>query len=472
MIKVDSIISKETEDTYKRMKWADPLAASLFAWDGGQSSLVVAIYGPWGSGKSSFKKLVEIALRKRDNDFIVKEFNPWMCHGIETMTESFFKVLDSAVAEQAGKDQQQVEKVKVQTRKELEGLKHAISRFPEAIKVAKGASKLAYMTAPVLALLFPDQAHNIFAASSTGLALQAIAENEEALEKDPLFKKDGVIDTFEEVSKASSEFLTKEKDGEEKQKESLAETNIRLQQLFKALPKKMLVAIDDIDRLTAREIRMLFQMLKANSDFPNLIFMLMCDRVYVEHCLAEVLPERLNELLPTGQRYMDKIVHFSFTLPAYSLEQIRIDSSSLYEFLASTVPGTDRKVFDETISFLGPYMLTPRNIIRYDSAVRLKVEFMRAGGFVIPHIRDLLILEGFRIFESGLHDQIAENEKGLLGSDPRSVTNELEKCVRENRKLLIRHLLQSLFPFPGQRNPNEPRRIYDQAVFNAYFFGI
>jgi predicted KAP-like P-loop ATPase len=50
------IVSKK-EDLLGRAKFAEQLAHDLQAWEG-RDSLVVAVYGSWGSGKTSLKNMV------------------------------------------------------------------------------------------------------------------------------------------------------------------------------------------------------------------------------------------------------------------------------------------------------------------------------------------------------------------------------------------------------------------------------
>ena len=46
-------------------------------WRNGKDSLVVSLYGDWGSGKSSLKEMVLEALKSHQNPPGLLEFNPW-----------------------------------------------------------------------------------------------------------------------------------------------------------------------------------------------------------------------------------------------------------------------------------------------------------------------------------------------------------------------------------------------------------
>jgi predicted KAP-like P-loop ATPase len=59
----------------------------------GHNSLVLAIYGAWGSGKSSIKNMILDALNQQNAKTITLEFNPWEWAGQEKVFEGFFSEL-------------------------------------------------------------------------------------------------------------------------------------------------------------------------------------------------------------------------------------------------------------------------------------------------------------------------------------------------------------------------------------------
>lgn len=78
-------------DLLGRSEFAESLALAIKGWTG-NDSLVIALYGPWGSGKSSIKNMALESLRKSKGEcpYIV-EFNPWQWAGQEQLAEAFFQ---------------------------------------------------------------------------------------------------------------------------------------------------------------------------------------------------------------------------------------------------------------------------------------------------------------------------------------------------------------------------------------------
>ncbi|MGK7929585.1 MAG: P-loop NTPase fold protein [Spirulina sp.] len=72
--------------------------------------------------------------------------------------------------------------------------------------------------------------------------------------------------------------------------------------------KRILVVIDDIDRLEPEEIRQLFRLLKAVANFPNTVYFLSFDKGVVIKNLEAI--QRVS-----GEDYLEKIVQVPFELP-------------------------------------------------------------------------------------------------------------------------------------------------------------
>jgi len=77
--------------------------------------------------------------------------------------------------------------------------------------------------------------------------------------------------------------------------------------LFEA-NNKIIIVIDDIDRLTNPQIREIFQLVKQVADFPNVIYVLAMDREIISSALSEIHNFDGNE-------YLEKIIQIPFEMP-------------------------------------------------------------------------------------------------------------------------------------------------------------
>lgn len=75
--------------------------------------------------------------------------------------------------------------------------------------------------------------------------------------------------------------------------------------------KRIIIMIDDIDRLEAEEMRQLFTVIKALADFPNVIYLLAFDQAVVVQAIE-------NYSGMPGQAYLEKIIQASFVVPRWT----------------------------------------------------------------------------------------------------------------------------------------------------------
>ena len=90
-------------------------------------------------------------------------------------------------------------------------------------------------------------------------------------------------------------------------KKTLQEEREKINAKLRKLTKKIIIVIDDIDRLDKTETRLIMKLVKMTANFPNTVFVLAYDRKRVV--------ERLQEEGWPGEEYLKKIIQVSFTLP-------------------------------------------------------------------------------------------------------------------------------------------------------------
>jgi hypothetical protein len=83
-----------------------------------------------------------------------------------------------------------------------------------------------------------------------------------------------------------------------------------INKLLKQLNHKLLIFIDDLDRLTSAEIIEVLRIIRNTSNFYNTFFVLGYDRGYIDNATSEINKYGSN-------RYLDKIVQYEMSLPLY-----------------------------------------------------------------------------------------------------------------------------------------------------------
>ena len=405
----DRPISSLSEDLLGRGGFAVALANAFIEWKG-KDSLVVALYGPWGIGKSSVKNMVLELIRKHGDDPAIVEFNPWAWSGRDRIFYAFFEEVGIVIGK--GPDKQQAKALATRWRKYGARLSFA-GIAVNAIKMGTQAVGI-----PVVPLVLDGMATG--AKQISELAEGAAKAHQAASEDEPL----------EELKKGLSETLS-------------------------GLKAPLMVVMDDVDRLTKEETRTLFQLIKANADFPRVVYFLLFDRAVVEKALD-------GEGGSSGREYLEKIVQAGFDLPKH--DQADLDRM-LYEGLSRLLGfGGSERTFDADrwgkLHHYGlrPILATPRDVNRFLSSLSFTVGLFFRDKALEVNVIDMIGVEALRMFEPDLYHQLPGRRDQLLGGGhsylsgrddreerKRNVEAFVEEAAEAHRPG-VRAILRELFP--------------------------
>ena len=104
------------------------------------------------------------------------------------------------------------------------------------------------------------------------------------------------------VAYSPKDMLFSEKD------ETILELKTKINKYLKSLKKRIVVIVDDIDRLTDKETETFFRLIKGIADFDNIIYLLLYDKAIVAKSLEQFKQEN-------GEKYLDKIVQYPISIP-------------------------------------------------------------------------------------------------------------------------------------------------------------
>lgn len=89
---------------------------------------------------------------------------------------------------------------------------------------------------------------------------------------------------------------------------SISNVKNKLEKELSKLEHKILIVIDDIDRLSNAQIRMIFQLVSSIASLPNMVYLMAMDKGVVVRALEEV--QNCN-----GELYLEKIIQIPFEIP-------------------------------------------------------------------------------------------------------------------------------------------------------------
>jgi predicted KAP-like P-loop ATPase len=312
--------------------------------------LVIGIAGRWGSGKTSVLRMVEEAVRERSSTTIV-HFNPWLFSSSQELVSRFLQELGTQLRTEGEKQR-------------------AGGRLTEA-----GDRLLSY--GEVLEPL------GWIPVVGTWLSRAAWA------------------------SKAAKGLRDARRDqpSVEAQRESV-------RAVLAELDDRVLVVIDDLDRIESEQIRDMVRLVKLVGDFPNTTYLLAYDRGRVEGALGDP-PE-------DGRAYLEKVVQVIHDLPEPPPSAV---IGILIPELQSVVDAIEHGPFREEDwqnvypDGIRPFFRTVRDVRRYLNAVPVTLRVI--GGEVA--VVDVLALEALRVFAPDSYARLI-GEAGLLTGEERAAT--------------------------------------------------
>ena len=213
---------------------------------------------------------------------------------------------------------------------------------------------------------------------------------------------------------------------------TLSELKGEIAKDLRSLDHPILIVLDDIDRLNKQEIRYTLQLVKANADFPNIIYLLLAQKKTVVDALEEIAPG--NALA-----YLEKIIQVSFDVPTVNRNQLQtLFFNGLNELL--NAPQMEKRFsspyWSSVFPHLFPLFRNLRDLNRFLGALAFHIQLFLNGDTFEVNPVDLIALEAIRLFEPELYHQIP-TEKEVLTAFPRWKHQKHE----EDDKRRIEHLL-------------------------------
>ena len=315
-----------------------------------------------------------------------------------------------------------------------------------------------------------------------GLALRAVATKEakEAAHKAVAHHGQQVVSKLQILDRdARGEALQ-----DFKSQAKLEQLKKEINELLRTSGKRVLVLIDDIDRLSAPEMHAVLRLVKLTGDFQYTTYLLAFD----EDVVARAIGERYTGGSERdGYRYLEKIIQVPLQLPLIQKEAMqKYFQEGFSRSLALTNTQLAEGEYQRLVSVLAasilPRITTPRYVTRYSNTLLVILPLLRGEANVV----DLMLLEALKQFYPQLYKVVAHQQDLLTGveaegqrSEPAMLFNSVFESVSDEFSQ-ARVLLFSLFPklhyaFGGEllysRVKSTEEDLYNkQTVASAYYF--
>jgi predicted KAP-like P-loop ATPase len=214
-----------------------------------------------------------------------------------------------------------------------------------------------------------------------------------------------------------------------------------IERLLLRQTNRIVVFLDDLDRLQPMEVVQIFQVVKAIANLPRLIYVLSFDRQAVSEALTKAN-------VHNADKYIEKIVQSVWTLPGPDAVGLaKLTGMVIEELLVDTPSNLWQADRWRSLYFNGlkELLRTPRDVKRVANALRGSFAPVRAEVNVI----DFIGLHSLRVLAPSVYTFIVSNRGWLTNSE--IVFFRDEDHERRNRNVLLDSMLNSLPE--GQRDP-------------------
>ncbi|MBN8675408.1 MAG: AAA family ATPase [Chitinophagales bacterium] len=246
-------------------------------------------------------------------------------------------------------------------------------------------------------------------------------------------------------------------------KNNIFEIRNEIEEILKKNKKKIIVLIDDVDRLSADQIAELFQTITLVTNFSNIIYLVAFDRQIV----IDAIGKNFNG---KGQEYLEKVIQVDYEIPS-------IQDKKLEDLFYSNIQelGKENKLtFDEyALKSLWGY----HGLKDYFKSIRDFKRFFNGLSFRLPSIAgdinpvDFLTIEAIRIFDYPSYTKFYTYYK--INARKRELpeaglNTEQFELLSPASSEIIKALASnsSLHPY---RKESNMKRLLDPEYFDRYF---
>ena len=235
---------------------------------------------------------------------------------------------------------------------------------------------------------------------------------------------------------------------------------------------RFLIIIDDIDRLSPDEALAIFRLVKSVGRLPNVMYLLVFDRVLADAAVQDRYPSE-------GPHFLEKIIQASFELPPPARSDLNSALLSAVEQICGE-PSEEHVVRFMNVFYdaVAPYLVTPRHVTRLINA--MTVTWPPVANNV--SLADYLALETLRLYESSLFNAIKHHRDVLTGASASQKSRDDDRFlpflagIPDARQPAVKIILQRLFPamesmtYSGFHEAwDAERRVCLSKHFDTYF---
>lgn len=260
-----------------------------------------------------------------------------------------------------------------------------------------------------------------------------------------------------------------------------------INKIIKRLGRRIVVIVDDLDRLDNKEVLGVFQVIRNSADFSNTLFIIPFDKDYVIKSLTENKIPKPSDYIkkmfdvelalpPIYKFHLSKIFESHFTTNLKKLTNLTLEDEKQLIYQINTVLSDSGSKFTSVPKysilnkFLSTHLNNRRDIIRYTNSVLLALK----DSHQILYLPDLLIIELIKYLNNDIYRKLFENRDYLISEIKKGstlATNVLRpgRESEQKDKFPVEHILtETIFDYDIKIDTNG-KRIAEAELIEELF---
>ena len=259
-----------------------------------------------------------------------------------------------------------------------------------------------------------------------------------------------------------------------------------LEIILKESNQKIIVVIDDIDRLTNSQIRDIFHLAKQVGNFSNIVYILSMDREIVCRALQEI--HNID-----GNEYLEKIIQVPFEIPNVRKDKVQQYLLNQLNHIIREIAGdieVDNRYWDKIfMNCIMPYIDNLRDVNRIINVFKFKYEVL----YQEICIEDMIGITILEVLEPKLYKWIYNHKDILCNSTHYKIFRTNEGAIEYRKRYYDEfkgmgispeksiRCVSTIFPvfakeineyqgsYQSNADDKKKMRICDDEKFNIYF---
>jgi predicted KAP-like P-loop ATPase len=201
---------------------------------------------------------------------------------------------------------------------------------------------------------------------------------------------------------------------------------------------KVVIFIDDIDRLDKTEIHSVFRLVKLTADFTNTTYLLSFDEQMVSAAIGDRFGEGNQK---AGQNFLEKIIQVPLRIPKAQPDALKNFCFALVDKALNNnqIQLNEDEAQRFVREFVGHVLIkldTPRLAVRYGNTLSFSLPLLYGEVNTV----DLMLIEATKIFYPTYYEFIKNNPEYFIGAYRNSYSNNCDNDKTESIKKYFEEL--------------------------------